>query len=332
MSCKTIHISISIFVGLALLVVNLPLYGYSQRDTLITNGLFTAKNVNDSTTKRVLKDSTSVKREAASTDTTKLAQIIEDWPDEYLDTVKLDYTQKLNDYSMIGVSYGLTSTGMSFSPSQKQKREILPGHIGVTFTHYEKMFGYLPYFGWTIGIEYGWEGYRFKENKETGVTYEFYKEKCQSLRMRVIEVPFMMQIHKDGLHSKVYAGLGVYGGYRLNVERFGPNVEEQYRTNWYDTDIRWDYGFQGGAGFAIIFEPIEFHINAQLRYGMSSIFTPTSLFPEDSPNAPMNKVYYRYAYPLDIMISAGIHIQLGKRFGTTKSDLKRKAKEIVYGK
>lgn len=257
--------------------------------------------------------------------------LITEWSDEYLDTVKIDYATKLNDYSMVGFNYGLTLTGMQFSPSHNQTRDIVLGHYSLTFTHYEKMFNYLPYFGWTLGIEYGHEGYHFKENKETGQTYEFYKEKSRAIKMDVIEVPFMLQVHKDGLYSKVYAGIGIYGGYRLSVERSGPNVEEAYKTQWYDTDIHWDYGFQGGAGMAFIFEPFEFHINAQLRYGLSSIFTPDSLFPEGSGYEDQNKVYYRYAYPLDIIISAGIHIQLGKRFGTTNADLKKQAKEIVYG-
>lgn len=150
--------------------------------------------------------------------------------------------------------------------------------------------------------------------------------------MDVVEVPFMMQVHRDGLHSKVYAGIGIYGGYRLSVERTGDNVDASYKTAFYSTDIRWDYGFQGGVGLALVFDPVEFHVNAQLRYGLSSIFTANSLYPSGSDYEALNSVYYRYAYPLDIIISAGVHIQLGKRFGTTNADLKRKAKEIVYGK
>ncbi len=258
--------------------------------------------------------------------------IITFWPDEYLDTVKIEYASKMNDYSMIGFNYGVTLTGMQFSPSHSQQRDLALGHYSLTFTHYEKMFNYLPYFGWTIGIEYGHEGYHFKKNKETGNTWEYYVEKSTAMQMDVIEVPFMLQVHRDALHSKAYAGLGIYGGYRLSVERSGPNVEEAYKTAFYDTDIRWDYGFQGGIGAALIFEPFEFHINAQLRYGLSSIFTANSLFPSGSDLEALNSVYYRYAYPLDIIISAGVHIQLGKRYGTTNADLKRQAKEIVYGK
>lgn len=258
--------------------------------------------------------------------------IVVDWPDEYLDTVKLSYTDKLNNYMMLGVEYGATFTGMQFSPSQNQTRDFVPNHFSIIFTKYEKMFNYLPYFGWTIGVSYGYEGYHFKENKETGTTFEYLKERSRSIRMRVLEVPFMMQYHVDTRHFKTYFGLGIYGGYRTSIERFGPHVEEAYRKDWYDTDIRWDYGFQGGAGIALIFEPMEFHLKAQLRYGMSSIFTPDSTFPDGSGYEDQNRVYYRYAYPLDIIISAGVHIQLGKRYGTTKSDLKRQAKEIVYGK
>ncbi len=258
--------------------------------------------------------------------------LITDWPDEYLDTVQVSFSTKLNDYSMIGFNYGVTLTGMQFSPSHSQSRDLALGHYSLTFTHYEKMFNYLPYFGWTIGLEYGHEGYHFKENKETGETYEYPVERSRAMKMDVVEVPFMMQVHRDGLYSKVYAGIGIYGGYRLAVERSGPNVNTAYQNKFYDTDIRWDYGFQGGAGLAFIFEPFELHLNAQLRYGLSSIFQANSLYPADSDSAALNSTYYRYAYPLDIIISAGIHIQLGKRFGTTSADLKRQAKEIVYGK
>ena len=66
------------------------------------------------------------------------------WSDEYLDTVKLDYNSKLNNYSMIGFNYGLTLPGMSFSPSHSQTRDLLLGHYSLTFTKYEKMVDYLP--------------------------------------------------------------------------------------------------------------------------------------------------------------------------------------------
>lgn len=249
----------------------------------------------------------------------------------YLDTVQIK-VPALNNYSSIGIRVGATRTSMSFNPSHPQHHYVYPGYASIRFTHYEKMFDYLPYFGYQIGIEYGHEGYCFKENEETGYTYEFYKERSQRIKMEVVEVPFLAMIHYDTRWTKIFAEFGLYGGYRLSVERFGPNVEEAYRYDWYDSDRRWDYGLQGGVGFGVFLDPFEFFISAQLRYGWSSIFEPDSQFPDDSPYADRNAYYYRFAYPLDMMFSVGVNINLGKRYGKTKLDLKREAYDIVYGR
>lgn len=253
------------------------------------------------------------------------------WTDEYLDTVTINHSQGLNNYSTIGFTYGVTSTGMLFNPSHEQTRDIYPGYMKLSFTHYEKMFDYLPYFGYEIGIAYGDEGYHFKRNENTGFLFQFYKEKSESIRMKVIEVPFVAQIHKDTRNTKLYADLGIYGGYRLSIERFGESVDKEYKHKFYDTDIRWDYGFQGGVGFGLVFAPVEFVISAQVRYSLSNIFTPDSTYPEGSGYEDRNKVYYRFAYPLDVMVTAGMYFHLSKRYGKSRQDLKKEAYDIVYG-
>ena len=43
-----------------------------------------------------------------------------------------------------------------------------------------------------------------------------------------------------------------------------------------------------------------------------------------------SEYYYRFAYPSDIIISAGIHVQLTKRTGKTKAELRKEAKSSVY--
>ena len=40
---------------------------------------------------------------------------------------------------------------------------------------------------------------------------------------------------------------------------------------------------------------------------------------------------YRFAYPMNFVLSAGIHVQLTKRTGKTNAQLKKMAKEMVYG-
>jgi hypothetical protein len=40
--------------------------------------------------------------------------------------------------------------------------------------------------------------------------------------------------------------------------------------------------------------------------------------------------YYRFAYPSNIIVSAGVHFQLTKRSGLTKKEIKKQARKIVY--
>ena len=70
-----------------------------------------------------------------------------------------------------------------------------------------------------------------------------------------------------------------------------------------------------------MFDPIEIHIKAMYKHSLSSLYNPDYA----------SKYYYRYAYPSNIVISAGLHFQLTKRTGKTKSDLKKQAKDLVYG-
>ena len=244
----------------------------------------------------------------------------------YLDTVQIK-VPALNNYSSIGVSFGVTSAYMQLNPTTfRQHHTYYPGYGSIRFTHYEKMFDYLPYFGWQIGVEFGHEGYRGR--KETD---GYYKERSQRIKMQVVEVPFLAMIHYDTRWMKFFGEVGLYGGYRLNIERFGDYVDDNYRYDWYDSDRRIDYGLQGGLGMGVFLGPLELFVMAQIRYGWSSIFEPDSQFPAGSGYEDRNKYYWRFAYPFDYLFSAGVNVPLGKRYGKTRRDLKREAYEIVYG-
>lgn len=257
--------------------------------------------------------------------------LVTEFDNEYLDTVVLKTDKSINNYSMIGVNYGVTLTSMTFNPSHQQLLTLHPNCISLMYVHHEKMFDYIPYFAFKVGVEFSKEGYEFKPDVDTGETFEFYLEKSRKMEMDVIGVPMMAQLHYDARNFKAFADLGVYGGYRLNVRRYGPNVEKEYETSFYPTDIRWDYGLEGGVGFGIVFDPFEFHISGHLRYGWANTFQPDTTYPAGSKYENLNRFYYRYATPFDIMISAGLYVHLTKRHGRTTADLKREAKEIVYG-
>lgn len=259
-------------------------------------------------------------------DSVKVAQLpTELIPDAVIDTMTINKKTFINDYSMIGIQYGVGLSQVMWNPTQKQEMLIMPYNIGITYTRYGKMFGYMPYFGFQIGVFYGQEGYKFKKNDDSGYTYTI--QGAEKAIMDVIEVPFVSHMHIDFWKMKVIADIGFYAGYRLNIHRFpynGAYTNESYaamQNSFLETDRRWDYGIKAGAGFGLVFDPIEIHLKASYKHSFSSLYEPDHY----------SKYYYRYAYPSNIVISAGVHFQLTKRTGKTKAQLKKEAKELVYG-
>lgn len=228
--------------------------------------------------------------------------------------VIIDELKKINDYSMIGIQYGMGMSRPSWSPSMEQTSLFIPYNFGVTYTRYGKMFGYMPYFGFQLGVFYGQEGYKFEPDDEGNISNV---EGATSAVMDVIEVPFMAHCHFDFWKMKLMVNLGLYGGYRLSIHRYGDNVPAAIRESFIDTDIRFDYGIKGGAGFAFIFDPIELHFTASYKYAFASLYQPDYY----------SQYYYRYAYPTNLVISFGIHFQLTRRTGKTRHELKREARE-----
>ena len=246
-------------------------------------------------------------------------------PDDVLDTMNVKKSTIINDYSMLGVQYGAGLSQVMWNPSQKQEMIMMPYNFGVTYTRYGKMFGYMPYFGFQVGLFYGQEGYQFKENEETGYTYTI--QGADKAIFDVIELPVLSHMHVDFWKMKIMDDIGFYVGYRLKIHRFpygGKYTDDEFaavQNSFLETDRRLDYGIKGGVGFGFVFDPIEIHLKAAYKHALSTIYDPDHY----------SKYYYRYAYPSNIIISVGVHFQLTKRTGRTKADLKKQAKELVYG-
>ena len=243
-------------------------------------------------------------------------------PDIVLDTINVNKKTFINDYSMIGVQYGAGLSQVMWNPSQRQEMILMPYNFGVTFTRYGKMFGYMPYFGLQTGIFYGHEGYEFEYNENTGYTYKI--AGAEKAIIEMIEVPVMSHLHIDLWNFKFIAQIGFYAGYRLSIERFPGKtgtVAEEVRYSFLDTDNRFDYGIKGGLGIGLVFSPIEIHLQAMYKHAFSSLYEPDYSSP----------YYYRYAYPQNIIISLGVHYHLTKRSGRTKAQIKKLAREYVYG-
>ena len=243
--------------------------------------------------------------------------------DEQLDTIDVKKKLVVNDYSMIGIQYGAGLSQVMWNPSQKQDFLFSPVNVGVTFTTYQKMFGYMPYFGFQGGLFYAREGYQFEYNEDKNYIYTI--EGAEKAVIDVIEMPLLFQFHYDMWNFKILAQVGCYAGYRLGIERFPGKtgyVSEELRHSFTDTDRRMDYGLKGGVGFALVFEPVEVHFQAMYKHSFSSLYDPDYY----------SQYYYRYAYPSNIIVSVGTHFHITKRSGKMKSEIKKLAKEIVYKK
>ena len=248
---------------------------------------------------------------------------VEEYPNEYLDTLDVKKKLMINDYSMFGISYGVNLSQVMWNPVQNQDMLLIPMNIGISYTKYGKMFGYMPFFGFQIGLNYTKEGYQFEYNEEKDYTYTI--EGAEKAIYDVVEMPLYMHGHYDLWNFKLIANIGCYGGYRLGIHRYPGktgNVNPELQNSFKDTDRRWDYGLKGGLGIGFVFDPIEFHITATYKHSFGTLYEPDHY----------SEYYYRYAYPMNITISAGMYVHLSKRTGKTKAELRKEARESVYGK
>lgn len=206
---------------------------------------------------------------------------ITDLPDDFsfLDTVP--QKQRFFNEHLLGVQYSLNLAGVSSSPNIGQARALTYKNIGVYYTFYHVLWDKLANFGLQVGAKLGYEGY----NSEL----EGYGEIC-----RLLEFPLISQFHLDFSAFRVLINAGTYYGYRLSTDKI--EGFDQY-------DQRHDYGLLAGGGLAVVFKPMEFHIEANYKFGLASMYQ-TNKFSD---------LYWMFTYPRTLSINAGIFIHLEKK-------------------
>ena len=177
----------------------------------------------------MLKDSVVLAQKPDGHRDTLARKVERKYTDIYLDTVTINVKNYINDYSMVGVQYGVSLNQMMFNPTKKQKMQFNPINVGIVYTKYGKMFGYMPYFGFQTGFFYGKEGYEFKKDKKTG-EYTESVDGATSGTYEYIEVPLLAHMHMDVWHLKFIVNGGLFGGYRMSVERQGSLSDDKYLT------------------------------------------------------------------------------------------------------
>ena len=263
---------------------------------------------------------------------------VESLPNEVIDNYDLKKKKPINDYSIIGVQYGVGLSRTLLNPEfAKQDFIFMPYNVGVTYSRYGKMFGYMPFFGIQVGLFYTQEGYKFRYNSEENYVPVFMG--AQSAIMDVIEVPVLAHCHVDFWKMKVILNVGLYGGYRLGIHRYQPDIKmdglryhnltpdysisfeenADYVRSFTPFENRFDYGIKAGLGFGFVFDPVEIHIQAMYKHSFASLFEADYY----------SQYYYRYSYQMNVIISVGLHFQLGKRIGKTRQQIRKEARESV---
>lgn len=241
---------------------------------------------------------------------------------EYLDSLTVQPI-KPNDYWIIGAYGGASVQFGYFNPTRLVLWMPQYPIFGFSMVRYFTMFGIFPNMGLEFGAQYNYEGYEFKTNKDTG--YRASESGAYKCVMRVPEAFFLSHFHADvGEHFKLMAKVGLYGGYRTSIQRtldeyYVGSQYEQYVNAFRDYDRRWTYGVQGGVGAALMFSPIEIHLNIQIKWGWESFWNPDY----------NSKYYYRFGYPLDGAATLGVYYQLTPRYGHTRAQLKKLARKMI---
>ena len=241
----------------------------------------------------------------------------------YLDSIKVNVTEP-NNYWMVGVYGGASFQYGFFNPTRLVQWQVQYPVYGFSLVRYYSMFGMFPNMGFEIGAQMNYEGYSFKENKETG--YRAVESGAFGCKIQVPELFMLSHFHLDmGEYFKIIAKLGIYGGYRWKITRDladdFKDIEEyqKYANAFRDYDRRYTYGVQGGLGIGVMLNPFEFHLMVQGKWGWNSFWQADYASP----------YYYRFAYPLDAAVTFGLYYQLTPRFGHSRAQLRKLAREMV---
>ena len=199
-------------------------------------------------------------------------------PNDFSEIDTLPPPTRFKSIHMVGVQYGVNYSNVIATPSIGQEAVWSFNSVGVYYTYFHALWDQLFNFGLQGGVKYGKQGYASE--------YTQYGETCT-----VVEVPLLSKFKFDISRFRIMLNLGPFVGYRLSTDKEGGF--DRY-------DQRYAYGIMGGLGFAVVFKPLEFHIEGNYQYSLGSMYHTNKY----------SDIYWLYAYPSNIAITASVHVHL----------------------
>lgn len=194
---------------------------------------------------------------------------------------------------LIGFKWGYSMPNIAFSQSSKHKGISSVKNIGIYYTYLHSMLGNMPYFGIQIGLESAEMGY----NHITEISDEVFEEAEQ--RYSALIFPLLAIFRVDISKIRLSLGVGGYGSYIYDSELPGgiPNT-----TN------KMGFGLMGQGGIAIKFHPVEIHLEANYKYGLTHFLDP-KIYSQD---------YWLYTHQNILEFTVGLHYNLGGKYYKSK--------------
>ena len=217
--------------------------------------------------------------------------------DDYLDNTPLPKKARINDYWIVGAHGGVSLAHGFFNPPRQVNFFLNKPVYGFSITRFATMMNTFPNLGMELGFQHNYEGYQFKVFEVDGRKYILDIDGANEATIEVPEVFLVTHGHIDmGQYAKINLKAGIFGGYRMSITRSGQYMSEDIADSFQDTDNRWTYGVQGGLGLGFMVDPVEIHLNVQVKWGWSPYYQPNKYSP----------YYYRFAYPLDGAVTLGV--------------------------
>ena len=190
---------------------------------------------------------------------------------------------------LIGVKWGYAMSNVAFSQSSSHKGFNTTKSYGVYYTYLHSMLGNLPYFGLQIGLESTEMGY----THVTKITEELSEEEEQ--RYSVADFQMLAIFRADSKRLRFSLGAGGYLSYIYDTV---------LPDGIPSTTKREGFGLIGQGGVALKLHPIELHLEASYKYGLTELLDP-QIYSKD---------YWLYTHPNQLQFSVGVHYNLGGKY------------------
>ena len=185
---------------------------------------------------------------------------------------------KFKPLHLIGVKYGYNFSNARVTPSMDTKWQGSPNCLSITYTYYNSLWKMLDIFGFQGEFKYYKDPVSIENLGDNVFT--------------MLELSAVSQFRINFSRFRFLVNIGPYVGYRRKNDR-EVGVLNQY-------DNRFDYGLIGGLGFAVVFSPVEFHLEGNYKFALSSMYHANILSDQ----------YWVFAYPSTIFASLGVFVNL----------------------